>query len=175
MRIVIFFVLLSQMGFAQSNSKPTEVVIFMATDCPITQKYMHTIRLLAKRYRKQLTVTGYFPAGINPQAERDFRKEYSVPALVKLVDDKSHTYTNRLGANITPEAFLLDNKGVIIYSGAIDNWFFELGRYRPTVTEHYLVDAIEASLKGSVPAITSTETVGCSIQKSNQKEHLHPH
>ena len=62
------------------------------------------------------------------------------------------------------------NNHEVIYRGAIDNWFYELGRYRLEITDHYLIDAINASLDGKKPALTKTEALGCFIQRSEKED-----
>jgi thiol-disulfide isomerase/thioredoxin len=183
-RQIVFFLLIATSCFAQhqhhqsekadGNVKPTAILIFMAVDCPVTKKYMNTIKMLASRYKESISVTGYFPAGLPRKTETSFRNEYEIPEHIKLIDDKNHQITKKFGATITPEAFLLSDRGEILYSGAIDNWFFELGRYRPEITENYLVEAIEAALSGKVEAITKTIAIGCFIQQTGgEKKHEH--
>jgi len=154
---------------------PYQIIIFMAVDCPITQKYMGTIKGLAEKYQsQQISLSGYFPAGLTRKEEKEFRQEYQVADIIKFLDDKKHVITNQYGATITPEAILIDKNQQVIYQGAIDNWFFELGRNRLEVTEHYLIDAIEASMKGQMPSIKRTEAIGCFIQGVDNKAE-HPH
>lgn len=182
---VITFILISMIALsvsaqhdhhkAASTQAPFRVIIFMAVDCPITQKYMTTIKELAQKYQsQQISVVGYFPAGLSKKQENEFRQEYQVPYIIKFVDDKKHEFTNKYAATITPEVVLIDKNQQVIYQGAIDNWFFELGRYRPEITEHYLIDAIEASVNGLQPAIKKTDAIGCFIQGApNKTEHHH--
>jgi thiol-disulfide isomerase/thioredoxin len=160
-----------------STQPPYKVIIFMAVDCPITQKYMATIKELALKYQsQQISVVGYFPAGLSKKQEKEFRQEYQVPEMIKFVDDKKHEITNQYSATITPEVVLIDKNQQVIYQGAIDNWFFELGRYRLEITEHYLTDAIEASVHGLPPSVKKTEAIGCFIQGVSKKaEHPHQH
>ena len=182
MRGIIFFLLLlgsvaasSQHHHETSTEKNTpQVAIFMAVDCPITQKYMTSIKEIASLFaEKQVNVTGYFPAGLSKKEEGEFRAEYQIPKLIRLEDDKKHEWTDKLNAKVTPEVFVISNDQVV-YRGAIDNWFYELGRYRLEITEHYLIDAINASLEGKKPAVAETEALGCFIQRSEKKtEHEH--
>lgn len=160
-----------------TSQAPYKIIIFMAEDCPITQKYMATIRDLAQKYPShQISVVGYFPAGISNKGAKEFRQEYQVPEIVQFINDKKHIMTNKYSATVTPEVVLIDKDQRVIYQGSIDNWFFELGRYRLAITEHYLIDAIEASLKGNQPSIKKTEAIGCFIQGTaiNKTEH-HQH
>jgi thiol-disulfide isomerase/thioredoxin len=158
-----------------TSQAPYTVIIFMAVDCPITQKYMTTIKEVARQYQsQQVSVVGYFPAGLSRKQEKEFRMEYQVPEIIKFVDDKNHAVTRKYSATITPEVVLIDKNQQVIYQGAIDNWFFELGRYRPEITAHYLTDAIEASVNGHQPSVRKTEAIGCFIQGASHKTE-HPH
>jgi len=135
---------------------------------------MATIKELAQQYQSHsVSVVGYFPAGLTKKESKAFRKEYQVPEMIQFVDDKKHVMTDKYGATITPEVVLLDKKQQVIYQGAIDNWFFELGRYRLEITEHYLKEAIEASLQGQSPFLKKTEAIGCFIQGVSMKDMDH--
>jgi thiol-disulfide isomerase/thioredoxin len=184
MRRTFFFLLLSVSVSVYSQhhhetsaeKKSPQIIIFMAVDCPITQKYMTTIKEIAKQLEEnQVTVTGYFPSGLSKKEESTFRAEYQIPQLIKLVDDKKHVWTEKLDAKVTPEVFVVINDQVA-YRGAIDNWFYELGRYRLEITDHYLIDAVNASLEGKKPKVAETDAIGCFIQRSEKKtEHEHHH
>ncbi|MBL7870025.1 MAG: hypothetical protein JNM78_00330 [Cyclobacteriaceae bacterium] len=177
----IIFILFISVGVAkgqqlihEERSSQIQVAIFMAVDCPITQKYLNTIKEVANQYAgKSVQFVGYFPVGLSKKESMAFRDEYKIPKSIELIDDKKHEWTEMLNAKVTPEVFVIKNKQVL-YRGAIDNWFYELGRYRKKVTAHYLVDAIQASLNNEKPSITETEALGCFIQRSERTE-SHPH
>jgi len=176
----IIFILLISTRLAQgqhdhkSDSPEIQVAIFMAVDCPITQKYLNTIKEIANQYSdKSVQFVGYFPVGLTKRESTTFRNEYSIPNTIELKDDKKHEWTEMLDAKVTPEVFVIKNKQVL-YRGAIDNWFYELGRYRKEVTAHYLIDAIQAALNNEKPSITETEALGCYIQRSKKTE-AHQH
>ncbi len=186
MRENLFFLvwLISVSAYSQHHHETTieknipQVVLFMAIDCPITQKYLASIKEIAAQFsNKEVRITGYFPAGLTRKEEAAFRLEYQIPKLIEFVDDKKHVWTEKLHAKVTPEVFVISNNQVV-YKGAIDNWFYELGRYRLKITEHYLIDAINAALNGTKPDIGETEAVGCSIQlatKTKGADHIHNH
>jgi len=178
MKRIVFIILISvsiaRAQYIHHNSSEIQVAIFMAVDCPITQKYLNTIKEIANQFsNKPVQFVGYFPAGLTKKESTAFRTEYKIPQEIELIDDKKHEWTEMLDAKVTPEAFVIKNKQVV-YRGAIDNWFYELGRYRKEVTAHYLIDAIQAGLKNEKPTITETEALGCFIQRSEKTEaHLH--
>ena len=78
--------------------------------------------------------------------------------------DTKSLMAKKLGATITPEVFLLGKTGVIRYSGRIDNWAFDLGKKRSVITEHNLIDAIEAVLQNKSVKIKKAKAVGCFIE-----------
>ncbi len=170
MKQLIFILLIStSLVHGQSESPKIQVAIFMAVDCPITQKYLNTIKEIASQYSdKSVQFVGYFPVGLTKKESTLFRNEYKIPNSIELRDDKKHEWTEVLNAKVTPEVFVLKDKEVL-YRGAIDNWFYELGRYRKEVTAHYLIDAIQAGLNNVKPSINETEALGCFIQRTEKK------
>lgn len=67
-------------------------------------------------------------------------------------------------ATTTPETYLMDANGKIYYSGAIDNWAITLGKQRQVISGHYLVNAINSTLKGEDVELSKTRAVGCIIE-----------
>lgn len=139
------------------------ILLFMDPDCPVTQKYGATIRELNQSYQeKGVGIAAVYPVvNADPDKIRTFAEEYQFP-FNHLLDPKLE-FTKAIGASITPEVFLLDIEGNILYQGAIDNWFYELGRYRRVITEHYLKDALQAYLADKPIPTKKTEAVGCMI------------
>jgi hypothetical protein len=139
------------------------VWVFLAVDCPISQKYMSELRRMDSVYAPQkLRVRGIVPGKVNPAEIKTFVEEYAVKFPV--LTDRDFTRVRQFQATITPEVFLVNLQGEVVYQGAIDNWFFDLGKYRQRVTEHYLQNAIDAVLQGKMPPIRKTDAVGCIIQ-----------
>ncbi len=64
------------------------------------------------------------------------------------------------GAKTTPHIFVLDMKGNVAYMGAIDD--NKAGDKKEAT--NYAAQAIEALLKGTTPATTTTEPYGCSVK-----------
>lgn len=154
------------------SKKDLTVVIFLGTDCPISQKYMNRIEELKKKYNASTTFFGVIPMQFSIQEMRAFKKEYK--SSITYLRDGKMELAGYLGAKVTPEVFLFKDSH-LVYHGAIDNWFYELGKYRRNITEQYLIDAIESTLKGEQPAIKETEAIGCFIQMPNHSEHMDHH
>jgi thiol-disulfide isomerase/thioredoxin len=148
----------------------TYVIIFLGTDCPISQKYVSRIQSLKKSYEGKIEIIGVFPSTYSVKQVLEFKKEYGVS--LKLFIDDQMLLVEKLKATVTPEVFLISEND-LVYSGAIDNWFYDLGKYRTETTENYLQNAIDSLLQGKTPAIKKTEAIGCVIQTSHKQHHHH--
>jgi redoxin len=73
--------------------------------------------------------------------------------------DEDQSLARSLGSERTPEVFLFDRDRRLVYHGAIDD-----NRDEDAVTAHYLRDALDAVLTGSVPAVRETPSVGCTVK-----------
>ena len=79
-----------------------------------------------------------------------------------LLKDVGNALADRLGAERTPEVFVLDQGRVVRYRGRIDDQF-SFGVHRPVPTRHELADALEDLLAGRAVAVARTEVAGCRI------------
>ena len=74
--------------------------------------------------------------------------------------DKGSKLASAFGASRTPHIYLFNNKGTLVYRGAIDD-----NAKRPKKVENpYLMDAISAMVAGDKINTTSTKALGCSIK-----------
>jgi thioredoxin-related protein len=77
-----------------------------------------------------------------------------------VVDMKSNL-ANAFGATRTPQCFLFNAKGLLMYKGAIDDNVKEPS----AVKSPYLKDALNALLKGANPTVQETKSIGCTIKR----------
>lgn len=144
---------------AAANSKPV-AFLFMSTKCPLVKRYTMRLRRLHESYGEQVDFFAVFPnsdetrSGISEFAAD---VEYPFPA----VRDVNGYLSRKLGATMTPQAFLVDSAGVLRYRGAIDDQ-----RYENRVKHRFLRDAIEAIVDGLPVEVVSTKAMGCSIHQA---------
>ena len=75
------------------------------------------------------------------------------------VVDATSDVARAFGATRTPEAFLFDGKGLLVYHGAIDD-----NAHQPSqVKVHYLEEAVNALLEGKAITLKETKALGCGI------------
>lgn len=91
-----------------------------------------------------------------------FRRDYPLP--FPTLPDTEHRQVRWFRATIIPEVVVQDQTGTVVYQGAIDDWYVDLGKHRPEPTQPYLRNALMALLDGRPVAIPKTEAVGCFIE-----------
>lgn len=146
----------------QASKGKLAVLIFVRTDCPISNRYAPTIQRLSEIYRNTAAFWLVYPsrkesAGAIREHDQEFG--YKIPA----VRDPHHTLVKLSGAQITPEAAVFTGQGRLVYHGRIDNLYQDLGRARLAPTTHELDDAIQAALRGKISPLRSVPAVGCYI------------
>jgi hypothetical protein len=91
---------------------------------------------------------------------RDFKLTF------RIARDRRGAFARRVGATVTPEAFLFDSEGKVRYHGRIDDQFVARRVRNATPAGSELKDAIDAVLAGKPVAAPFVEAVGCPIPEA---------
>jgi thioredoxin-related protein len=75
--------------------------------------------------------------------------------------DKNNEVADAFGASRTPECFLFDKEGKLVYHGAIDDNPQDAG----AVSRIHLKEAINETLNGKPVSMKKSRSVGCSIKR----------
>jgi peroxiredoxin len=145
------------------KGRQAAVIVFLAPDCPLSQTYAGTLNELRAKFQgRGIEFFGVF-AGRGAESAQDFARTYGMqlPAL----PDADFRMADFLKAGTTPEAFVLDGDGRIVYSGAIDNRAPELGQRRTVITERYVLDALQSIVDKRKVRIERAPPVGCYIER----------
>ena len=166
----------SVVDLAGRASRPLEdatakvtVLVFVGTDCPISNRYAPEIRRLQGQFAPQGVAFWLVYARRNESVDavRHHLGEYFEAAAA--VRDPEHQLVKRAGALVTPEAavFAPGPRGTrLVYHGRIDDRYVDFGRARAAPTTHDLEDAVAAVLAGRPVPQEVTPAVGCSIADS---------
>lgn len=139
----------------------TVVLIFMRTDCPVSNRYAPTIKSLSQQYAGKARFFLVYPdRDETPANIEKHLQEYDFQ-LTALRDPK-HELAKVSQVEITPEVAVFNGNRELIYHGRIDNWYEDFGRSRPQPTTHELNEAIHAAVEGG-PTPASVSGVGCYI------------
>jgi len=142
------------------TGKNGAVIIFIATRCPVSNGYNERMEKLAQDYKaKGITVIG-----INSNVT-EWASEVKSHAAEKhlsftILKDDGNKIADRLGANHTPEAYVIDAGGKLVYHGRIDN-----SQNTANITSNDLRDALDAILAGKPIQKTTSLAFGCSIKR----------
>ncbi len=139
-------------------------LIFVSTRCPVSNAYNERMVKLQTDYASR----GITFLGINSNVKEDVEeiKEHAGEngftfAILKDVDN---VVADLYSATVTPEVFVLDNKGVLRYHGRIDD-----SRDSDEVSAWDLRVALDALLSGKDVARAETKAFGCSIKRAKKQ------
>jgi hypothetical protein len=148
--------------------EPVKTYVFMAVECPVSQKYIYRLNELNDLH-PDMNIVGVFQENTSEAKLTEFGDRFGVE--FPLVFDKDHRWALKYKVEITPEVFLIDRFDRVVYSGAIDNWFISLGRNRKVPSEHYLLEAYLAIKQGEEVKNKKTKAVGCFLELSTTHHH----
>jgi peroxiredoxin len=149
-----------QHSLASLKGKSGTLLIFVATRCPVSNAYNARMQKLAEDYRARgVNVVGINSNSTEPASE--VKAHASEKGLTfTILKDAGNQVADRFGAQATPEAYLLDASGKLVYHGRIDN-----SRYGYVITSTDLRNAVEASLAGKPVEKAEAKAFGCSIKR----------
>ncbi|MBI1797392.1 MAG: thioredoxin family protein [Candidatus Eisenbacteria bacterium] len=141
------------------------LVVFTCNHCPWAQAWTGRIVELGNMYAKKgIGVVAINPNDPNAYGEDSYDamqarakdKGMQFPYVVDATSDLARAF----GASRTPEAFLFDAKGKLVYHGAID----DNAKEPEKVTARWLHDALEATVAGKAVAVKESKSMGCGIK-----------
>ena len=141
-------------------------VIFMCNQCAYVKACIDHLKQIQADFEKEgFTLIGINANDANLYPEDSFENMLSFSDEYQLnfpyLRDPTQDVAKSFGATVTPQAFLLDNRGVLRYCGSIND-----NPPAPELVEMaYLRNAIASLLKGEQINPSQTEPVGCSSIK----------
>ena len=154
-----------EISIASEAGKKGTLVVFSCIGCPFVRAWDSRMTVLGSEAKKLglgvLFINSNNP-GVSPgdsfEAMQGKAKEqgYSFAFAV----DPGSQVAGAFGAGRTPEVFLLDTKGKIVYHGAVD----DNSKDADQVEAHYLKDAIQALAQSKEIMTKETKSLGCGIK-----------
>ncbi len=139
------------------------VLIFAASDCPISNRYVPEIARLNREFSPQgVRFWWVFPnATDTAEVVRQHNVEFAIHEDSLL--DAFQTMVKRANVTITPEAAVFTAGMREVYRGRIDDRYLSIGQERPQPQQHDLEAAIAAALADKPIPHPAGPPVGCSI------------
>jgi len=143
-------------------------VIFLCNQCPDVLSYVDRIKQIQAHFQnKGITLVGINANHANQYHEESLKSMKEFARKNKLnfpyLWDATQDVASSFGAEKAPEAFLIDNRGILRYRGRID----DNAQDPEAVKVHYLQNAIAALLLGESISPKSTEAIGCTLKWRN--------
>jgi peroxiredoxin len=145
---------------AALKGRKAVVVMFISTQCPISNGYDDRMIALTNEYKAK----GVAFIGINANQTETLAQVAAHAAAHKfpfpVLKDATDSVADAYGAHVTPETYVIDSRGVLVYHGRIDDSVDET-----QVTSHDLVNALDEVLAGKPVAKPTAKAFGCSIKR----------
>lgn len=145
------------------NGAKAVVILFLATDCPISNAYAPAMSRLEKEFGPQgVRFLGvHCDTDVTAAIAARHAADYRLPFPVLL--DPEQVLARPAGVAVTPEAVVVLPGGEIAYRGRIDDRYATPGKRREQATTHDLIAAIAAVLAGKRPSPATTKATGCPL------------
>jgi peroxiredoxin len=152
-------------SLTDQKAKKAIVVVFIGTECPINNAYMPRLAELHKEYTPRDVAFVAINSNCTdaPARVAAHAKDHGIPFPV--LKDTANVVADRFGARRTPEAFVLDSSGSILYQGRIDDQI-GIAYRRPAPTRRDLAEALDAVLAGKPVSQPITQAPGCAIART---------
>ena len=136
------------------------VVMFVSVECPISNDYNERMIALYNDYSAKGVKFVFLNANVteSPTQILDHGKQVGFPFTV--YRDAGNLVADKFGAQVTPESYVMDKTGTLLYHGAIDD-----ARNPARVTVKGLRMALDAVQAGSAVTTPQTRAFGCTIKR----------
>ena len=144
-------------------------ICFLGAECPLAKLYGPRLQTMADEFETQ----GVRFIGVNSNHQdsmsdvQSYVEQHEIRFPV--TKDYDHRVADLFSAKRTPEVFLVDQVGEVLYRGLIDDQY-RPGISRPETSQQYLRDAIEQALAGKPVDVPVTDAVGCMIGRVREVE-----
>jgi len=152
------------MTLTETMGEKGTIVIFTCNHCPYVVGSETRIENMAIKAREN----GIGFVGINSNDPVNYESDSWNNMVKRAVKGMSYPYLHdetqevatAYGAERTPEFYLINPEGIIVYRGRMD----DSPRDPSHATTAELSDAIDSLAKGEAVAIQRTESIGCSVK-----------
>lgn len=147
-----------EIAVGKNGDKP-ELVFILATRCPVSNAYNERMASTLKEYGDRVHIVGVNPN--ETESNEEVIKHASNHGLTfPIYRDPGMKLTDSWGVRVTPEAYLFDKSGKLVYRGRIDD-----NQDASQVKSFDLRSALEKHLSGKPVPANETRPFGCSIKR----------
>lgn len=145
-----------------SQGKKATVIMFIAVHCPVSNAYNDRMETLAKQYGKKhiefVGINANTTESTDEVASHAKDHNFTFPVLKDADDAVADAYN----AHVTPETFVVNSEGVLVYHGRIDNSIDPAN-----IATNDLAAALDNVVAAKTVAKPETKAFGCSIKRAH--------
>ena len=142
------------------------VLDWWSAECPASKRYDEWFNQMVEKYSKH--GVQFLMIDSNAIYDDDEIRSVSRERAVKfpVLRDVGNKVADIYGALTTPQIFVVDRKGVLVYDGAIDDQTWN----NQSPTKNYMTAVLDALIAAKAPPYTSTTPFGCTVKRSWPKD-----
>jgi hypothetical protein len=142
----------------QFSDKKGLVVVFLSAKCPCSNSHVKVLNELSKKYPKFRFVAFHSNSDETIREAQDYFQKN--PLNFQVLKDKNSKTADALKAYKTPHAFILNQKGEIVYKGGVTD-----SSTAERASRNYLEEAL-ADINQDIPIrLAEGRTLGCVIMR----------
>lgn len=140
--------------------KKATAIIFISTQCPVSNAYNQRMASLYRQYSGR----GVQFIGINSNSTEPtaailgHANQHNL--AFPILKDENNVIADRFEAQVTPEVFVTDAKGILVYHGPIDD-----SQNASGVKTSHLKNTLDAVLAGKPVPVKTARAFGCEIKR----------
>ena len=147
---------------APADGVEANVLLFVMTDCPISNRYAPEVRRLHDEFAGAVRFWLVYVDAHRPLEElRAHRASFGYPFAA--LRDADGALVAHAGATVTPEVAVFDAEQRMIYRGRIDDRYVSFGVARRAPRTRDLQDRLRRLVAGEPLPFSETRAVGCYI------------
>ena len=139
------------------------VVTWVSVQCPVSNDYNDRMNAVYNDYSKKGVKFIFLNSNSTEPADAVASHAKSSGFAFPVYKDDGNVVADKFGAQVTPESFVMDKTGKIVYHGYIDDQ-----RNLSKVTDQGLRNALDAVLGGKAVAKAETKAFGCTLKRSRK-------
>jgi hypothetical protein len=146
------------------------MIVFTRSDCPIASRYMPELERIRRSARA--AALDFWLVFVDPDEQPAAIRSYLSAFQYggRALRDPDQVLVRLAGVTTTPEAAVFvrgSSEPTLVYRGAIDDRYVDVGQERPAPTRHYLAETIAMVRPGNTApkpfSFHSTRAIGCLI------------
>jgi hypothetical protein len=145
-----------------SGAKAT-AVLFVSTNCPVSNAYNERMNAVYRDYSARGVQFAFVNSNANEAVTEIDEHAKAHGFAFKVYKDAENVLADTLNAQFTPEVFVFDQTGTLVYHGRIDDT-----RELANVKSRDFRAALDAVLAGKAVAVSNTKAFGCTIKRAKK-------